>query len=581
MITRKPFKSCWFVVGVSVLSLLIGLGLPFLPQHGSRAQSDPPPVELNEDVIKRATVFIMQTYRTPAQTVISCIGSGTLVSADGLILTNAHIAENNDSCQSDTLVIAVTVRLDEPPVPSYTAEVIDSSKGLDLAVLRINGYLDGRVIEPGTLQLPFVELGDSLQTSLDDTITVVGYPDFGNEPVAVTRGTIEGFTAEARAGDRAWIRTSAVIPGTMSGAGAYNRDGKLIGVPTIAPARSGGEAVDCRVIQDTNQDGRADRNDRCVPVGGFISALRPSELARGLVRAATLGIRQGSDLTNPAPVVIEGEPTFSRLFFTTSINEADQPSNVVGSVPSGTTSLYLFFDYDHMVDGLIYELRVTVNDLNEPAYSLPPVTWSGGRQGTWYIGGSNTPWKNGLYFFRLYVEGREVASKSIEVNGGPLENPYFSDIIFGVPDGAGSLVGTNYVLPQGSQVQARFSYHNMQPGTNCGYVWYRDGQQMGQSTELWPEDRGLQGSYMASIEAEFGSIHGGPIPAGALYRQPAQRHCRFCHCGRGSGHNHPDICSCRREWPCFSFCNRRHRRLTGHGKPCGIPSGHRKPVCLF
>jgi len=132
--------------------------------------------ELNEEVIKRATVFVMQTYQNRNQPVISCVGSGTLVSVDGLILTNAHIALPSDTCRSDRLIIALTVRLDQPPIPTYTAEVVDASQGLDLAILRINGYLDGRIVEPGTLQLPFVELGDSQEVQLDDTITVMGYP---------------------------------------------------------------------------------------------------------------------------------------------------------------------------------------------------------------------------------------------------------------------------------------------------------------------------------------------------------------------------------------------------------------------
>ena len=42
-------------------------------------------------------------------------------------------------------------------------------------------------------------------------------------------------------------------------------------------------SLDVETFQDSNGDGRADRNDTCVPVGGFISALRPSRLARGLV----------------------------------------------------------------------------------------------------------------------------------------------------------------------------------------------------------------------------------------------------------------------------------------------------------
>ncbi|HLA44658.1 MAG TPA: hypothetical protein VJZ27_14535, partial [Aggregatilineales bacterium] len=95
----------------------------------------PPLVELNENNIKRATVFIMQVFDAEQGPVITCVGSGTLVSADGLILTNAHIALESESCRSDRIVIALTLRPDESPVPTYVADVIDSSAGLDLAVL--------------------------------------------------------------------------------------------------------------------------------------------------------------------------------------------------------------------------------------------------------------------------------------------------------------------------------------------------------------------------------------------------------------------------------------------------------------
>jgi hypothetical protein len=499
-----------------IVCILIGLGVSLMPSYSGLAQDEggtptptpmptaPPLIELNEDIIKRSTVFVMQTYQNRSQTVISCVGSGTLVSADGLILTNAHIALPSETCRSDTLVIAITVRVDEPPIPTYTAEIVDSSRGLDLAVLRITGYLDGRVVEPGSLQLPFIELGDSTAIQLDDTITVYGYPSFGNDPVASTRGTISGFTAEARAGDRAWLRTGkAVIPGTMSGGGAYDRDGKLVGIPTIAPARAGGVAVDCRVIQDTNGDGRADANDHCVPVGGFISALRPSRLARGLVRAAALGIRQGERSTSGIPTPPEGNPIFKRLFFATRINEAGVPTNVIGSVPTGTTGLYLFFDYDNMIDGMVYELRVTINDTPSAPHSLPPVTWSGGQRGVWYIGSAGTPWENGLYNFRLFIEGREVANKSIVVGGGPQETPQFSDIVFGLLDENNNLVGTNYVLPEGSAVQARFNYRYMVPDTPWSYIWYFEDQEVYRQTETWPAERGAQGTHLITAAADF------------------------------------------------------------------------------
>ncbi len=490
------------VLATGASLLLPGTSTAQNGEDGEPTPTPPPPalIELNVDIIKRATVLVMQTYESRGQPVISCVGSGTLVSADGLILTNAHVALPGDICRADEIVIAVTVRLDEPPIPTYTAEIVDSSKGLDLAVLRINGYLDGREIARGSLQLPFVELGDSSAVTLDDTITVVGYPDFGNAPVETRRGTISGFTAEARAGNRAWMRTDATIPGTITGGGAYNREGRLIGIPTIAPARAGGELLDCRVIQDTNGDGRADQNDRCVPVGGFISALRPSRLARGLVRAAALGIRQADDATpGQAPLPTE-QPVFRRLFFATRINEAGVAANVVSQVPTGTTSLYLFFDYANMVDGMIYELRVTIDDVPNATYSLPPITWSGGERGMWYIGGSGIPWPNGEYNFRLFIEGREVASKSIIVGGGPSDTPQFSDIIFGL-QGDGMLVGTNYVLPEGTAIQARFNYRNMRPGTPWAYIWYFEGNEINRDVLTW--EQGEQGAYIMDAAAEF------------------------------------------------------------------------------
>ena len=473
-------------------------------EDGTPTPTPPPPalVELNEEVIKRATVYLMQTYQNQGQPIISCVGSGTLISADGLILTNAHTAVSSETCRADRIIVAVTIRLDEPPVPTYTAEVVEASAGLNVAVLRISGYLDGRPNEPGTLSLPFVELGDSDAIALDDTITVVGYPDLGNTPVEVTRGTVTGFTAEARAGDRAWVRTGAVIPGTMTGGGAYSREGRLIGIPTIAPTQASGEPVDCRILQDTNLDGRANTSDACVPVGGCLSALRPSNVARGLVRAATLGIRQGADATSTVMAPPEGEPSFSRLFFATRVNEANVPSNVVGSAPAGITSLYLFFDYQNMVNGMIYELRVTVDDVTEAIYGLPPATWSGGRSGTWYIGSSNIPWRNGVYFFRLFIEGREVASRSIVIGGGPASEPGFSDIVFGLLDReTGGLVGTSYVLPEGEAIQARFNYRNMTPGTPWTFIWYYEGRELARGDEVWTLE--TQGTHLITAEAEF------------------------------------------------------------------------------
>jgi hypothetical protein len=125
---RRGIRVVW------VLTLILTVAAQAIP--GSAAHAAPPyqaafdPVEA-----QRSTVYVMQVYTNPVgQTIISCVGSGTLVSAEGLILTNAHLAAPSASCRSDRIVIGLTVRVGEPPVPKYYAEAISSNLGWDLAV---------------------------------------------------------------------------------------------------------------------------------------------------------------------------------------------------------------------------------------------------------------------------------------------------------------------------------------------------------------------------------------------------------------------------------------------------------------
>lgn len=499
---KTPSRNRGGVLKILLVLLVLINALPGYAQDDDDEFVPPPLLELNESNIKQATVFLMQVYDVAGGTVISCVGSGTLVSANGLILTNAHNAVESDVCQSDRVVVSLTLRLDEPPVPTYIAEVLDYSEGLDIAVLKITRYLDGRVVEAGTLQLPFVEIGDSNRVNLDDTILIAGYPDIGNSAVeTIADATISGFTAEARVGSRAWLRTNAPIPGGMSGGGAYDSTGRLIGIPTIAPARVGGEIVDCRRIGDSTGDGQVNEEDSCIPIGGFISALRPSRLVRGLVRAAALGIRTGEDRFSAETLPPSNPPEFSRLFMSTGVNAAGQPVNVVTGLPSGATSAYLFFDYRNLVNGLVYELRTTIDGRPSSPFSLPPVTWNGGQRGMWYIGSAGIPWPNGTYEFTLFIEGRQIASHQMTVGGGPQQLPAISDIAFGLQDSNGSILGTNYVVPEGNIVRAQFNYRNMTPNLEWTQVWYLEDTELARIDGVWAE--AVQGvSTNASIASE-------------------------------------------------------------------------------
>lgn len=173
-------------------------------------------------------------------------GSGTIISDDGLILTNAHVGKPSAPGQQPpaedpaALRIALTSMNDDVPVAaSYTAEPIVADGVLDLAVLKITADADGKEIK-GDLDLPEpVELGDSDELRTGDEITALGFPavahvasDDGIESgLTVTRGVVSTFLTETAVDSpRAWIDSDIRIGSGNSGGASINLDGELVGV---------------------------------------------------------------------------------------------------------------------------------------------------------------------------------------------------------------------------------------------------------------------------------------------------------------------------------------------------------------
>ena len=228
-----------------------------------------------------------------------------------------------------------------------------------------------------------------------------------------------------------------------------------------------------------------------------------------LIQSASLGL-QVELLTAPPPqnLVLE-QPAVDRLYFATSVNN-NLPSQVVGSAPAGTTSLYLFFDYTNFTEETVYEVRVSVNGVPSPTFSLPPVRWSGSQNGLWYIGSSGQPWQNGVYEFRILVNGLVAASDDITIGGPPVELPNFSNIVFGLLDESGTLQGESYVLPVGDIASTRFIYRNMEGGIPWATFWYyNDGILINSTSNVWTLDDGINGARDdIAIEAEGGLLPG-------------------------------------------------------------------------
>lgn len=218
-------------------------------------------------------------------------GSGTIISPQGLILTNAHVVLPNRYFPVDALRVSLTIDADQPPVPTYYAEVLQADALLDIAVIQIMSDLTGNPIAPSSLDLPVISLSDSDALELGDSLSIIGYPGIGGETITLTEGVVSGFTHDENVKGRGFIKTNATIVGGNSGGLAANAAGQLVGIPTQLGYGGDDQYVDCRVLVDTNRDGQVDENDSCVPTGGYINALRPSNLALPLIAAAQAGER--------------------------------------------------------------------------------------------------------------------------------------------------------------------------------------------------------------------------------------------------------------------------------------------------
>jgi serine protease Do len=145
------------------------------------------------------------------------IGSGFIMSADGYIITNAHVVADADS---------VTVRLrDRRELP---AKVVGADERTDIALLKVAA--DG---------LPTVKLGDSDQLKVGQWVLAIGSP-FGFE-YSATQGVVSALSRSLPDGTYVpFIQTDVAVNPGNSGGPLFDMDGKVIGVNSQIYSRSGG-----------------------------------------------------------------------------------------------------------------------------------------------------------------------------------------------------------------------------------------------------------------------------------------------------------------------------------------------------
>jgi serine protease Do len=159
----------------------------------------------------------MPFRQPPAEVPMQGQGSGFIVGADGIVLTNAHVVQGASE---------VTVKLTDRR--EFRAKVLGADPSSDIAVLRIDAK-----------GLPVVNLGDPAKARVGDWVVAIGSP-FGFEN-SVSAGIV---SAKGRnlPGESfvPFIQTDVAVNPGNSGGPLFNLSGEVIGINSQIYSRSGG-----------------------------------------------------------------------------------------------------------------------------------------------------------------------------------------------------------------------------------------------------------------------------------------------------------------------------------------------------
>ena len=145
------------------------------------------------------------------------LGSGFIISADGYIMTNAHVVDHAEK---------ITVRLTDKR--EFSAKVIGADKRTDVALLKIEAT-----------GLPRITVGDPNKLKVGEWVVAIGSP-FGFDS-SVTAGIV---SAKGRSLPQdnfvPFIQTDVAINPGNSGGPLFNMNGEVVGINSQIYTRSGG-----------------------------------------------------------------------------------------------------------------------------------------------------------------------------------------------------------------------------------------------------------------------------------------------------------------------------------------------------
>ena len=144
-------------------------------------------------------------------------GSGFIISADGLILTNHHVVDGADK---------ITVRLTDNR--EFSGKVLGSDAKTDIAVVKIEAK-----------DLPVLKMGDSDKLKVGEWVAAIGSP-FGLDNT-VTAGIVSAKSRKLPSDQYVpFIQTDVAVNPGNSGGPLFNMDGEVVGINSQIFSTSGG-----------------------------------------------------------------------------------------------------------------------------------------------------------------------------------------------------------------------------------------------------------------------------------------------------------------------------------------------------
>jgi len=253
------------------------------------------------------------------------MGSGFIVSPDGVILTNAHVVADADE---------VTVKLTDKR--EFKAKVVGLDKLTDVAVLRIDAG-----------NLPALRLGDPARTRVGEWVVAIGSP-FGFEN-SVTAGIVSAKSRSLASDSYVpFIQTDVAINPGNSGGPLLNLDGEVIGINSQIYSRSGGYQgvsfaipidVAMNIEQQLLKDGKVSHGRMGVTIQEVSQSLAESFALKSTAGALVSSVEKGSPA---AAAGLEPGDIILKLNDTTIGRSSELPPLVAALKPGTQVRLHVW-----------------------------------------------------------------------------------------------------------------------------------------------------------------------------------------------------------------------------------------------